>query len=190
MSSVSQSETKMTAAEYLEWERNQVERHEFLDGEVFLQAGGTRRHSLIGVNVAGELRAALHGHDCEVHGSDMRICVEATGLYAYPDVSVASPPFEGESDDAINNPTVIGEVLSPSTADYDRGGKFGHYRQIPSLKEYLVIYQDQARIEQHQRTDDNLWLLREISGIDQVLQLTSLGIELPLSALYEKIDFD
>jgi hypothetical protein len=124
MSSAPQLGNRMTAAEYLEWEWQQTERHEFVNGEVFLQAGGTRRHSLIGANLLRDLGTHLKAGDCEAHGSDMRIHVEVTGMYAYPVVFVVCPPVEGESDDGISNPVLLAEVLSPSTADYDRGGKF------------------------------------------------------------------
>lgn len=174
MSSVPNSELRMTATEYLEWERRQTERHEFLNGDVFLQSGGSRHHSLIGTNIVGEIRNALRHTECEVHGRSMRIHVRTTELYASPDASVDCPPIESESDDAICNPVLLVEALSPSTADYDRGGRFGHYRQIPSLKKYLVFWQDEPGVEQHQRTDDNLWLLREVVGRNGVLQLASL----------------
>lgn len=189
MNSGPKSEIRMTAAEYLAWERQQTERHEFLAGEVFLQAGGTRCHSLISTNLASEIQHQLRGRDCEVHGSDLRIHVEETGLYAYPDVSVVCPPVAGESDDVISNPVLLAEVLSPSTADYDRGGKFGHYRRIPALREYLVISQDEARVEQHQKTSDGLWLLREVVGLDQTLNLTSLDLSISLLDVYAKVDF-
>jgi Uma2 family endonuclease len=179
----------MTAAEYLEWERAQTERHEFLNGDVFRVAGGTRRHSLIGENLKAELRSSLRSNDCEVHGSDMRVLVEATGLYSYPDGLVSCPPFENEPADVLTNPVLLIEVLSPSTEDYDRGRKFAHYRQIPSLREYLVVSQDEAKIEQHQRTENNLWLLREVTGIDQTLHLTSLNLDLALSDVYAKVTF-
>jgi len=190
MSSVARSENRMTSAEYLEWDRQQTVRHEFYDGEVFAQAGGTRQHSRIGTNTARAVGNELEGHDCEAHGSDMRIHVEATGFYAYPDVSVVCPPIEGESDDVISNPILLVEVLSPSTADFDRGGKFGHYRQIPSLQEYLVIWQDRPQVEQHQKTSDGLWLLREIVGIEQALNLVSIDCSVPLSEIYAKVSFD
>ncbi len=89
----------------------------------------------------------------------------------------------------ISNPILPVEVLSPSTADFDRGGKFGHYRQIPSLKEYLVFWQDEARVEQHTRTPEGLWLLREVVGIDVVLQLASLNVTLALKEAFDKVDF-
>ncbi len=187
MSSVARSDNRMTAAQYLEWDRQQTVRHEFYDGEVFAQAGGTRQHSLISTNTARVIGVELTGHEREAHGSDMRIHIEATGYYAYPDVSVVCPSVEGESEDVISNPVLLVEVLSPSTADSDRGGKFGHYRQIPSLKEYLVVWQDEPRVEQHQKTADGLWLLREVVGIDQMLNLISIDRAVPLSESYAMV---
>ena len=188
--STARSPQKMTAAEYLEWERQQTERHEFYDGEVFSQAGGTRRHSLIGTNASRVIGNLLADHECEAHGSDMRVKIEATGYYVYPDVSVVCPPIEGEAADVISNPVLVAEVLSSSTEDFDRGTKFGHYRQIPSLIDYLVISQDKPRVEHHWRTEEGLWMLRDVEGLDEILHLTSLDCELPLSEVYAKVEFD
>lgn len=179
----------MTPAEYLEWERQQPEKHEYFAGEVFSQAGGSRRHSLVGTNASRAIGNLLAGNECQTHGSDMRVHVKATGYYAYPDVSVVCPPVVGESDDVVSNPILLVEVLSPSTSDFDRGGKFGHYRQIPSLMEYLVFWQDQPRVEQHTRTADGLWLLRELVGIESVLNLESINGQLALRDVYDKVDF-
>ncbi|MDZ4848165.1 MAG: Uma2 family endonuclease [Pirellulaceae bacterium] len=190
MRSAERIDRRMTPAEYAVWEREQVERHEYYAGDVFSQAGGTRRHSLIGSNVLGEIRQILKGRDCEAHGSGMRVLIEATGYQAYPDVSVACPPFSDNADEVITNPILVVEVLSPSTADFDRGGKFGHYRQIPSLSEYLVFWQDEARVEQHTRTSDGLWLLREVVGIEHSLQLASIKQSLALSQVYDKVVFE
>lgn len=129
----------MTMAEYLEWEPLQTEKHEFWNGQVFSQAGGTRKHSLISTNLVAEVRSILKGHPCQAHWSDMRVHVTATGYQAYPDLSVACPPIEGDSDQVINNPILLAEVLSPSTEDFDRGTKFDHYRTLPSLKEYIAL---------------------------------------------------
>ncbi|MFO0943737.1 MAG: Uma2 family endonuclease [Pirellulales bacterium] len=189
MSTARKVDQLMTLAQYEEWEKRQTVRHEFYQGEVFSQAGGTRRHSQIGLNAAGAIRALLRGRDCIAHGSDMRISIEATGYQAYPDVSVVCPPIEGSSDDVISNPVLLVEVLSPSTADFDPGGKFGHYRQIPSLEEYLVFWQDEPRVEHHTRTAEGNWLLREMSGLDAVLFLQSLEANLPLREVYDKVDF-
>jgi Uma2 family endonuclease len=189
MSSAEKLSLRMSADEYALWERQQPDRHEYYAGEVFSQAGGTRRHSLIGANVLGEIRQLLKGGDCQAHGSDMRIRIQASGYQAYPDVSVVCPPVEGDSEEVISNPILVVEVLSPATADFDRGGKFGHYRQIPTLSEYLVFWQEEARVEQHTRTADGLWLLREVVGIDQTLQLASLGQPLAMRDVYAKVDF-
>lgn len=189
MSSAEKLALRMAPDEYAVWERQQTERHEYYAGEVFSQAGGTRRHSLIGTNTARLIGNILKGQDCVVHGSDMRIHIEVTGYQAYPDVSVVCPPVQGDSDEVISNPVLVVEVLSPTTADFDRGGKFGHYRQIPSLKEYLVLWQDEARAEQHTRTAEGLWLLREVVGIDQSLQLVSLGQPLAMRDVYDKVQF-
>lgn len=112
MSTAAGSASFRTIPEYLAWERQQTERHEYFNGEVFLQSGGTRRHSLIGTNVARVIGNLLRGHDCEAHGSDMRVHVEATGYHAYPDASVVCPPVGGNSDDVISNPGLLVEVLS------------------------------------------------------------------------------
>ena len=181
--------SRMSAGEYLDWERTQAVRHEFYNGEVFSQAGGTRNHSLIGSNVLLALGQRLKGNPCEVHGSDMRILIEATGYFAYPDVSVLCPPFEGPANDVMTNPVLLVEVLSPSTADFDRGGKFDHYRQVPTLREYLVIWQDQPRIEQRVRTGGE-WLLRDISGFSASVELSAIEGRLALSDVYDKVVFE
>ena len=188
MSSTLPQPSRMTPQEYLQWEREQVERHEFYDGEVFSQAGGTRNHSLIGMNMAREVGNLLKGNPCEAHGSDMRILIEATGYHAYPDVSVVCPPVEGPADDLITNPILLVEVLSPSTADFDRGGKFDHYRQIPSLQEYIVIWQDQARLEQRIKNDTG-WQLRDIVDLDNRLELESIAGSVALADIYDKVAF-
>ena len=189
LSSAEKLDLKMTAEEYAAWEREQTERHEFYAGEVFSQAGGTRRHSLIGSNVLGEIRQLLKGQACQAHGSDMRVHIEATGYQAYPDVTVVCPPFDDASAEVVTNPILLVEVLSPSTAEFDRGGKFGHYRQIPALQEYLVFWQDEARVEQHTRTAEGLWLLRDVVGLEQTLQLASLKQPLALRDAYDKVEF-
>lgn len=190
MRSPARSPQQMTAAEYLEWERQQTERHEFFDGEVFSQAGGTRKHSLIGTNAGRSIGNRLADNECEAHGSDMRVHIEATGYYAYPDVSVVCPPVEGGTDDVISIPVLIVEVLSPSTEDFDRGTKFGHYRQIPSLIDYLVISQDKPRVEHHWRTEEGLWMLRDVEGLDETLHLIALDCKLPLREVYAKVEFE
>lgn len=188
--STAESFPKMTPSEYLDWERQQPDRYEFYNGEIFAQAGGTRRHSLISANAIRSLGNLLVDGDCEVHSSDMRVHVEAADVYVYPDASVVCPPIEGEADDVISNPVLVIEVLSPSTSDFDRGTKFGYYRQIPSLRDYLVISQDEYRVEHHFLRQGELWALRDVEGIEEVLHLAGLEIDLPMSEVYAKVKFD
>jgi len=135
---------RLTEAEYLALERSAPFKSEFFDGEMFAMAGGSPMHSLMGANLIGELRSKLKGGPCRPFTSDLRIKIEATGLFTYPDVSVICGPlhFVEGTDDTVVNPTLIVEVLSDSTEAYDRGEKFQHYRQMPSLKEYLLLASD------------------------------------------------
>jgi Uma2 family endonuclease len=182
---------KVTPAEYLVRERAATYRSEYFDGEMFAMAGGSPRHSLIKVNVTGELRERLKGAPCTAYDSDLRILISATGLYTYPDASVICGPleYEDEHHDTVLNPTLLVEVLSGSTEAYDRGKKFGHYRQIPALREYLLVAQEEPRIERFLRNDDNTWTLTEVAGLDAILALPSLGIEIALREVYDKVDF-
>jgi Uma2 family endonuclease len=165
---------KLTAAAYLSVERKAETRSEFLDGEVFSMAGGSHRHSLIATNLAGELRAGLKAGSCQVLNSDMRVLVRPTGLYAYPDVSVACGQleFEDEVEDTLLNPKVIAEVLSESTAAWDRGKKFWHYRHLDSLTDYLLVSQDAWLVEHYARQTD------------------SIGCRVELSELFARVQFE
>src|SRR5437763_1759978 len=147
---LAQQLSRISEADYLRIERQAEFRSEYFDGEIFAMAGGTRAHSLIGTNIAGELRNQLKATDCVAYNTDLRVKVEATGLLTYPDVSVVcgEQRFLDDEQDVLLNPTVIIEVLSDSTEAYDRGKKFEHYRQIPSCKEYLLVSQKEPRIEQ------------------------------------------
>lgn len=181
---------RMTLEEYLAWEPLQPEKHEFFQGEVFSQAGASRNHNTVAGNLFGEIRQFLRGQPCRVFNSDMRVHIRTAGYQAYPDVSIVCPPIEADSEHVICNPIFVAEVLSPSTADFDRGTKFGYYRRIPSLREYLVLSQDQPHVEQHVKTPTGEWLLREADGIDAVIQLASIGQSIALRDLYEKVVFD
>ncbi|MCY2992291.1 MAG: Uma2 family endonuclease [Planctomycetota bacterium] len=182
---------KLTPAEYLEIERAATYRSECFDGEMFAMAGGSARHSLIKVNLCGEIRARLKGAPCTAYDSDLRILVFATGLYTYPDASVICGrlEFEDERRDSVLNPTLLVEVLSDSTEAYDRGKKFSHYRQIPALREYLLVSQEEPKIERFLRNDDGTWTLTEVSGPDAILPLPSLGVEISLREVYDKVEF-
>jgi Uma2 family endonuclease len=159
---------------------------EYFRGEVFAMAGGTPEHSLICANFIGESRAALKGKPCVVYTSDLRIKVDRTGLYTYPDSAIICGELlrdELVSNTALN-PTVIVEVLSESTETYDRGRKSSHYRQIESLQELVLISQDRVSVECYVRKPHGHWLLRESLQLDDRLLLESVGIEIALREIY------
>ncbi len=191
---------KLTEAEYLEIERAAEFKSEFYDGvmypmqgpaEVVGMAGATRDHNKIKENVARALGNALEGGPCETLSSDMRVKVRATGLQAYPDVVVYCGPAEyldNEKQDTLLNPTLIVEVLSESTERYDRTTKFKHYRRIPSLREYVMVAQDQAFIERYVRQENGRWLLTEYDDPTAALDLECLSIEIPVAAVYRGVE--
>jgi Uma2 family endonuclease len=189
---VPQSTQRLTEAEYLASERAATGvKSEFYDGEMFAMSGGTRWHSLIGLNIGAELRQKLKGHRCQPYNSELRVKVESTGLFTYPDVSiVCGEPrmLDGEMDTLLN-PTLIVEVLSESTERYDRGKKFQHYQRIPSLREYLLVGQDEPRIEQFIRQPNDDWLLHKVVGLNSTLSLPSLGITIELAEVFANVKF-
>lgn len=181
----------MTEAEYLAYERKAPEKHAFYRGEIFAMAGASREHNLIALNIGAELRQQLKNRRCEAYVGDMRVRVDRLGLYTYPDVVVVcgEPEFANEDVDTLLNPTLLIEVLSESTEDYDRGMKFKQYRQLPSLKEYLVVSQTEPLIEHFVRRGDTYWELSEVRGLDQKLSLASVGCELPFAEVFAKVSF-
>lgn len=180
----------LTPAEYLGIERTATSRSEYLRGEMFAMAGGSPTHSRIKTNVLGELRSRLKGNPCAPFDSDLRIKCP-TGLYTYPDASVicSELEYDDEQQDTVLNPTLLMEVLSKSSEAYDRGKKFDHYRKIPSLREYVLISQDEPMIQRFLRNDDDTWTLSAVADLNQSIRLQSLGIELPLAEVYERVDF-
>ena len=176
--SLPQTSRRLTEAEYLEIERAAEVKSEFFDGEMFAMAGGTPQHSLIGSNLIREFGNHLENSPCLAYNADLRIKVDASGLCTYPDLSVICGPlqFAEGTDDTVVNPTVLVEVLSTSTEAYDRGRKFEHYRQIPTLQEYLLVSQTEPRIEQFIRQSDGRWLLNEAAGMEKKIELPSLKI--------------
>jgi len=182
---------RLTVAEYLEIERRAEFKSEFLDGEMFAISGGTRSHNLIASNLNRAIGNRLEGCRCVVYTSDMRVKVQADGLYTYPDVSVAcgEEEFDDEHDDTLLNPAVIAEVLSDSREAYDRGQKFALYRQIPSLREYLLVSQHKPLVEQYIRQEGGAWLLGEVAGLESKLSLPSVGITIQMADVYTDVRF-
>ena len=187
----SQPKTFLSPEEYLELERKAERKSEYYQGEMFAMAGASRWHGVIVFNVAGELSRQLKGRPCEAYMSDMRVKVSPTGLYTYPDVVVVcgEPKFDDTRADTLVNPTLIIEVLSDSTRDYDLGRKFQHYQTLPSLQEYLTVEQDRMRVDHRVRLPENQWLLTEFSGPEQVLELKSISCQLALSEIYDKVEW-
>ncbi len=184
----SAAKTLYTPREYLAMERAATNKHEFFQGEIVEMPGATRKHNLITLNVGSALRAELRDRPGEVYVADMRVLVQSTGLYTYPDVVVVceEPRFEDDEFDVLLNPTLIVEVLSPSTESYDRGRKARNYRSIPSLQEYILISQEVAVLERWIRRGDD-WESVECRGLDATAPLESIGCVLPLREVYAKV---
>lgn len=180
---------RLSVDEYLARERRAEVKSEYLAGETFAMSGASRRHGLVTLNVASSLHAQLRDRPCEAFAADMRVRVPVTELFTYPDVVVVcgEPEFLDAEVDTLLNPTLIVEVLSPSTADYDRGGKFAHYRTLPSLREYLVLAQDRVHAEHWVRQEDDGWLLTETAEPQAVLTLPAIGCTLSLADAYAKV---
>lgn len=176
--------TTYTFREYLALEEQSDEKHELIHGEVYAIAHGTPEHGRLSMRMGWAIRAALGDRPCEVFSSDVRLRVPATGMVAYPDLSVVCGELEidPENRNTITNPVVIVEVLSDSTRDYDRNDKFMHYRRLPSLKDYLLVDQREPRIEHYQRNDDGSWILREVTPPGAVR--LSIGIEIAVADVY------
>lgn len=180
----------LTPEAYLRAERQAEHKHEYCDGEIFAMDGASRLHNLITFNLAGVFYRQLRGKPCEAYVNDMRVRVQKTGLYTYPDVVAVcgEARFDDDQKDTLLNPSVIIEVISESTEAYDRGKKFAHYRELDSLADYLLVAQDEARIECYRRQPQG-WLLREIQGREGVMQIESLACDLILAEVYEKVAF-
>ena len=181
---------RLTEEEYLRRERAAEYKSEFYQGEMFAMWGASFPHARLQSNLLVELALALRGKDCAALGSDVRVRVPATGLYTYPDVIVicGPPQFADDQKDTVLNPTVIIEVLSPSTETYDRGRKFQHYRTIPSLRHYVLVEQSSLRVEHYQSQADETWLLRHMDQPEDELRLDTMGVAIPLKLIYAKVE--
>ena len=179
---------RLTPEEYLALERRAEFKSEYDSGYLNAMSGASREHNLIAGNTHRELSTQLRGRPCESYISDMRVRANATGLFSYPDVSVVcgEPRFLDKEVDTLLNPTVIIEVLSPSTEAYDRGRKFAHYRRLASLREYVLIAQDKVLVERFTRQGED-WVLTELSRLDEILRLDSIGCAVPLREVYDRV---
>ena len=169
-------------------ERAAETKSEFVDGEIFAMSGGTRAHSLLATRWIRILGDKLLGRNCTVFNSDLRVRTRRTGSYVYPDVSVVceEPQANRNTEDILTNPTVVIEVLSPSTAKFDRGKKFELYREIPSLRDYILVHSDAVLVEQHSRQADG-WLFREYRGVESMVHIASIDCTVALMDVYENV---
>ena len=190
---LAQRKTLYSPEEYLEFERKAETRHEFVDGIIYAMAGESLSHSQICINLAGEVRTTLKGKSCQALSPNMKVRAEGKGMFAYPDLTIVcgKPLFHDKQKDVLLNPKVIIEVLSPSTQRYDQTKKFFRYRkELPSLTDYVLIYQDTPFIEHHEKQPDGRWTHNAADGIDDILQIASIEIELSLREIYDRVEFD
>ncbi len=179
-----------TPEEYLALERTAEYRSEYLDGAIFARATANEAHNLLTGNLIWQLGNQFEGRPCRVYASAMRVQVSPNRMYTYPDVVAVCGPREFADDqrDTLLNPSVIFEVLSPSTEAYDRGEKFAHYWRLASLTDYVLVAQDQMRVEHFTRQGDG-WFVTAVGSPDEAVRLDSLDITLTLRAIYARVEF-
>ncbi len=179
--------------EYLIMERVSPVKHEYFNGEIYQMAGASEEHANISSNINISLGTQLKKRPCKSYQSDLRVYIPATGLYTYPDVIVVCGKPQLLEDaflDTLLNPDLIVEVLSPSTADYDKGAKFEYYRTIESLKEYVLVWQDKKRVARYTKQTDGSWTLNDFIGEDAEIVLSSIDCNLTMDDIYEKVEFE
>jgi Uma2 family endonuclease len=181
-----------TVEEYLALEKRSEIKHEFYLGEVFAMAGASRAHVRIADNIFFRLRRALEGRGCQPSSSDQRIYIRAAGLHTYPDVSVVCGELQSDPKDpeANTNPVLLVEVLSSSSERYDRTAKFRMYKKIASLREYILVSQNEALVEKFRRDENNNWITSEAVGLESSMPLPSIDCELALADIYEGVELD
>ncbi len=197
------AQTHLTPEEYIAFERkappdSEINKYEYLNGELIAMSGASRAHNLITGNICGKLHNLLKGSRCETYANAMRVSAPVTSSYFYPDVVVCEEPrFEDDVFDILLNPIIIVEVLSPSTEAYDRGEKFSHYRHLTSLQEYVLVSQDKVLVERYRRPQKhetapvtaNDWIFTAFQALEDILPLISIKCELPLQEIYERVTF-
>ena len=183
---------RMTPSEYLAWEEMQQERHEYLDGETFAMTGARVAHNMIVVNALTFFRQSLRGGPCQVFGADLKLRIDAANAFLYPDVMVTCDPRDAASgaDVVIRHPWLIVEVLSDSTAAYDRGAKFERYRRIESLTHYLLVEQTRPYAELFRKNPQGEWVLKPLAGDDTLRIEHPHAFDWPMATLFEGVAFE
>ena len=189
--SLPQTASRFDVESYLAWEETQAERHEYFAGEVFAMSGGSDAHYTITLNLAANLKSALSGTPSRPFVSGMKVRIALADAVLYPDVFVTCDSRDKAPEAALAkaHPVLIAEVLSDSTAAYDRGRKFELYQKIPELQEYLILEQDRLHADLFRKNEAGLWVMHP-AGEGDTIELTSVGLRLPLADLYADVDFD
>jgi Uma2 family endonuclease len=182
--------TRLTPEEFLERERAAEEKHEYWHGEMFAMAGGSPPHSFVINNTSATLTYLLRGHSCYVFNSDLRVAVRWDELITYPDVTVlcGKPEYADDHKDTLTNPAMVVEVLSPSTRKSDRGEKAFLYRQVPSMREILLVEPEPTMIEHYSKLPNGHWELEVITDRSAIVQLPNLNQSLPVVEIYRDIE--
>jgi Uma2 family endonuclease len=180
----------VTPAEYLALEASSDAKHEYLNGQVFAMAGASPKHNLVSGNVIRALGERLRARKCAVMPSDQHVYVEATGLGTYPDVTVlcTAAKYHPDFPRSLLNPSILVEVLSPSTEAYDRGAKFDHYSHVASLQEYVLVATDRFAVDHYRREADGTWRLTTARGLEAVVRFPSVDVTVPLAEVYENLE--
>lgn len=184
---------RLTPEEYLDFERDSFERNEYVDGFIYAMSGGTPNHAQIAGNTVTALNNKFGDNPCKTYGADLKVWVPKAKSFLYPDVSVVCGELRMKpgSKDAVENPKVVIEVLSDSIAHerYDRTKKFRLYKSIPELRHYVLIQQNEPWVDVFTADDRGFWFQREYTGLDSAIELEAIDLQLPLSAIYRKVDF-
>lgn len=177
---------RFDAGLFLAWEAAQTEKHEYMAGEIFAMGGARREHVLVTGSIYSALKLRLRGTPCQVYCADMKLRVDAVDAFFYPDVMVSCHSDDRKAEQFLSHPCLLVEVLSDSTAAFDRGGKFAAYRNLESLKEYVIVDIDGRRIECFRRTPENEWLLHDYIGESECL-FRNLELAIPLTEIFEDL---
>ncbi len=182
---------KLTVAEYFAKEEKAERKSEFFDGEMFMMAGASREHNILTRNLTFELHLRLRESSCQVFVADLRVKVDRTGLYTYPDLLIVcgTPEYAPENRNTLTNPKVVIEILSDSTERYDRTTKFRHYKQLPSVQEYVLVSQDEPLIERYTRQSDGTWAQTDFVGLDVQMKLATVEVSVPMADVYRGVEF-
>ena len=182
---------KVTLDEYFAIEERAERKSEYHNGDMFLMAGASREHNILPRNLAGQLFAKLQGTSCQVFFTDMRVRVQRTGLYTYPDLLIVggTPEYATENRDTLVNPKVVIEILSDSTERYDRTTKFRHYKQLPSVQEYVLVSQAEPLVERFTRQDDGAWGQVDFVGLETEMVIASVPLSVPMADVFRGVEF-